>query len=61
MFFLRVMFLWVGCGSMRRWQVAVAILVLMLVLIGFVVFIPILPKYSPQVGAFYYVWYDPAQ
>jgi hypothetical protein len=44
---------------MRRWQVAV--LVLALVLIGFVVFILIPPKRSPQVGAFYYVWYDPAQ
>jgi len=46
---------------MRHWQVAVAVLVLALVLISLVVFILIPPKRSPQVGAFYYVWYDPAQ
>lgn len=46
---------------MRRWQVAVAVLVLALVLISFVVFILIPPKRSPQVGAFYYVWYNPSQ
>jgi hypothetical protein len=45
---------------MRRWQVAVAVLILALVLIIFVIFILIPPK-RPQVGAFYYVWYDPAQ
>lgn len=47
---------------MRRWQVAV--LILALVLIGAVAFSLVPPKplpQVPQIGAFYYVWYDPAQ
>jgi hypothetical protein len=40
---------------LRRWQVAV--LILALVLIGAVVLLLISNKGSPQVGTFYYVWY----
>jgi len=45
---------------LRRWQVAV--LILALVLIGAVVLWLILTDFhvKPQVGAFYYAWYDPA-
>jgi len=43
---------------LRRWQVAV--LILALVLIGVVVLWLISMKTAPQVGAFYYAWYDPA-
>lgn len=43
---------------MRRWQVAV--LILALVLISVVVLWLISNKRSPQVGTFYYDWYDPA-
>jgi len=42
----------------RRWRVAV--LILALVLISAVILLLISNKCSPQVGTFYYDWYDPA-
>ena len=44
---------------MRRWQVAVfTVLILTFVLSAFVLF-SLMPKRSPQVGVFYYAWYNP--
>lgn len=61
MFSLELIGFWLGSRRMRRWEVAGAVIILALVLFGIVVFSPNpAEQSSPQVGAFYYVWYDPS-